>query len=117
MVTPDRSASDSIASTSSMAWGSPKEAGVPSTTYASPASAPIAARSERAAARALCPTSPGEWVSRPKCTPSTIASTDVTATPPARTTAASSPLASSTRSLRTRRIRSNSRIRSRSGMS
>ena len=54
-------------------------------------SAPIAARSESATARALCPMSAGEWVERSKCTPSAIVSIEVTANGRARTTAASSP--------------------------
>src|SRR5947209_17983987 len=53
--------------------------------------------SERAVASALWPTSAGEWVSRRKWTPSTIVSIDVTDTPSARTTAASSPGPATTR--------------------
>src|SRR5436190_17986954 len=74
-----------IASSSTCGWTS-------SATYASPGSAPIAARSDSAAASARWPTSAPDAQSSRKCTPSTIASTDVTANGRARTTAASSPL-------------------------
>ena len=54
-------------------------AGMPSTTYASPGSAPIAARSDSAPASARWPASAALAVApRRKCTPSTIASVDVT---------------------------------------
>ena len=80
-------------------WGS-IPSGTPSTRYASEASLPIAARSDSAPARARCPISPGEsWALR-KWTPSTIASIETTAYPPARTTAASSPMPRTTRAPR-----------------
>src|SRR5947199_7049445 len=72
--------------------------------------------SDSAAASALWPTPPGECVPSSKWTPSTTASIDVTVTPCARTTAASSPLERTTRSPRTpsrcriRRISSSSPI-------
>src|SRR6185503_18261494 len=65
----------------------------------------MAARSDSAAASARCPTSSGDAVAPSrKCTPSTIASTEVTLTGRATTTAASSPLPRRTRSERVPKI-------------
>jgi len=66
--------------------------GIPTATYASPGLAPIAARSDSAAASAFAPIADGDAVSRRKWTPSTKASTDVAVAPPAIVTAASSPI-------------------------
>src|SRR6185312_11218233 len=92
---PVASASVSASATSASASASAKPGGSVSETNASPGPAPIAARSESAPARALRPTSAGVAQSPPrrKWTPSTIVSVEVTASfPPARTTAASSPV-------------------------
>src|SRR4051794_24110120 len=69
-----------------------------SDTYASPGSAPIAARSESAAASALWPMSANECVASWKWTPSAAVSIEVTANGRACTTAASSPVHRTTRS-------------------
>src|SRR3954470_22388745 len=113
MVVPVRSHSASIAPTSSSTASAPKPAGSPSVTYTSPASAPIAPRSESAAASARCPASAGDtrgW-SRRKWTPSTIASTLTAWNGRARTTAASSPSQRTRRSGRDRSSRSEAAIR------
>src|SRR4051794_30398997 len=73
----------------------------------------MAARSDSAAASARCPASAVDtrgW-SRRKCTPSTIASTLVTCSGRARTTAASSPTHRTTRSERGCMRRSNAAMR------
>ena len=77
-------------STSSSA--SAKPSGSTTDTYASPASAPIAAMSESAVASAFQPMSRAPCVPRSKCTPSTSVSMEVTAKARARVTAASSPV-------------------------
>ena len=70
----------------------PTSSGSTTDTYASPASAPIAARSDSAVASAFQPMSRRPWVARRKCTPSTSVSIEVTAKGRARVTAASSPV-------------------------
>ena len=84
--------------------------------YASPGSAPIAARSESAVASARRPIASSGVDGRRKWTPSTIASTEVAVTPPGAVTAASSPAPSRTggfaagRRARSAAMRSNSPI-------
>ncbi len=93
IVVPVRAHSVSIPRATAKMSSVEKPSGSPSATYASPASAPIAARSLSAPAIARWPTSSGptaSW-SRRKCTPSTIASIDTACTARARTTAQSSP--------------------------
>src|SRR5215218_184038 len=89
---------------SSIPWisssGSSRSDGSTTDTYASPASAPIAARSDSAVASAFHPMSRSPWVARLKCTPSTSVSIDVTANGRARVTAASSPVQRTSRPLR-----------------
>src|SRR5215217_4106268 len=89
---------------SSIPWisssGSSTSDGSTTDTYASPASAPIAARSDSAVASAFHPMSRSPWVARLKCTPSTSVSIDVTANGRARVTAASSPVQRTSRPLR-----------------
>src|SRR4051812_7576891 len=115
IVTPHSAASASAPRWTASTSASPSAGGSTTDRYASRARPPTAATSDSAPARARQPASSQDACPSRKCVPSTITSVDTTATPSARTTAASSPSQRTTREP-SRRL-SNPRIASMSASS